>query len=155
MLITLYLVSKGLLAKPSLYLSDFFERNRGSYYDALMAVRTSNDIIHWLKFFLTGVAETATKGRDAFQRILALRTDIEHQLLSLGKRAPNARQALSVLYRRPVIGAAELQAELGISHPTANALLKDFERLGILEKVAGGERYRLYAFDRYLKLFLM
>jgi len=34
LLITLYLVNKGLLRKPSLYLSDFFERNRGSFYDA-------------------------------------------------------------------------------------------------------------------------
>lgn len=46
LLIPLYLVSHGLLAKPSLYLSDFFERNRASYYDALMRVRISNDMIH-------------------------------------------------------------------------------------------------------------
>jgi Fic family protein len=155
LLITLYLVSKGLLAKPSLYLSDFFERNRASYYDALTAVRFSNDIIHWIKFFLTGVNETAVKGRNTFQTILALRTEVEHQLSGLGKRVPNARQAMSLLYRRPVIRAADLQSELRISHPTANALLKDFERLKILKKVTGGERFRLYAFDRYLKLFLM
>lgn len=56
LLIPLYLISNGLLAKPSLYLSDFFERNRASYYDALMRVRISNDIIHWVRFFLRGVA---------------------------------------------------------------------------------------------------
>ena len=74
LMIPLYLVSHGLLAKPSLYLSDFFERNRASYYDALMRVRVSNDITHWVRFFLSGMAETATKGRDAFRQILALRT---------------------------------------------------------------------------------
>lgn len=67
LLVPLYLVSHGLLAKPSLYLSDFFERNRASYYDALMRVRIANDLIHWVRFFLNGMVETATKGRDVFR----------------------------------------------------------------------------------------
>ena len=68
LMIPLYLVSMGLLAKPSLYLSDFFERNRSSYYDALTQVRVSNDLIHWVRFFLNGVAQTATKGREVSGR---------------------------------------------------------------------------------------
>lgn len=155
LLITLYLVSKGLLAKPSLYLSDFFERNRTSYYDALTRVRQSNDMPHWVKFFLSGVAETAIKGRDTFQKILALRTEVDHKIMTLGKRAPTARHAMTLLYSVPILPASKLASSLGISHPTANALLRDFQRLGILEEVTGGERYRLYSFQSYLKLFLM
>ncbi len=154
LLVPLYLVSHGLLAKPSLYLSDFFERNRASYYDALMRVRVSNDMTHWVRFFLRGVAETATKGRDVFQKILALRTEVEHKMLELGKRAPNARQALNLLYRKPIINAGELEQGLGISHPTANALLKDFVRLGLLREVTGAVRHRLYVFESYLGLFV-
>lgn len=153
LLVPLYLVSNGLLAKPSLYLSDFFERNRASYYDALMRVRVSNDMIHWVRFFLQGVAETATKGRNVFKEILALRTDAEHKLLSLGKRAPNAKQALNLLYRRPMVSAADLEHSLGVSHPTANALLRDFIRLGILREITGASRHRLYVFETYLDLF--
>lgn len=153
LLVPLYLVSNGLLAKPSLYLSDFFERNRASYYDALMRVRVSNDMIHWVRFFLQGVAETATKGRNVFQEILALRTDAEHKLLSLGKRAPNAKQALNLLYRRPMLSAADLEHSLGVSHPTANALLRDFIRLGLLREITGAARHRLYVFETYLALF--
>lgn len=153
LLVPLYLVSNGLLAKPSLYLSDFFERNRASYYDALMRVRVSNDMVHWVRFFLQGVAETATKGRNVFKEILALRTEAEHKLLSLGKRAPNAKQALNLLYRRPMLSAADLEDGLGVSHPTANALLRDFIRLGILREITGASRHRLYVFETYLELF--
>lgn len=154
LLIPLYLISHGLLSKPSLYLSDFFERNRASYYDALMRVRSSNDLIHWVRFFLSGVAQTATKGRDTFQQILALRNQVEQQLLQLGKRTPNARQALNVLYRKPMVTAAYLEQELRLSHPTVNALLRDFIRLGVLREVTGAARNRLYVFEPYLELFI-
>jgi Fic family protein len=154
LLIPLYLVSNKLLAKPSLYLSDFFERNRASYYDALMRVRVSNDLVHWVRFFLRGVAETASKGRDVFGEILALRNEVEPALLRLGKRAPNARRALDMLYRRPIITATDLENSIGVSGPTANALIRDLLRLGILREITGQARWRAYAFDRYLKLFV-
>ena len=154
LLVPLYLVGHGLLAKPSLYLSDFFERNRASYYDALMRVRLSNDIIHWVRFFLTGVAETAAKGRDVFRQILVLRTQSEHALLSLGKRAHSAQQALNLLYRKPLITSADLEQALEISTPTANGLIKELIRLGILKEITGQQRGKVYTFEAYLNLFL-
>lgn len=154
LLIPLYLISHGLLAKPSLYLSDFFERNRASYYDALMRVRVSNDIIHWVRFFLNGVAETATKGVGVFRQILALRTDVEQATLDLGKRAALANQALQVLYRKSIVSAADLEQALDITTPTANKLIQALMEKGILIELTGQQRGRLYAFDRYLKLFI-
>lgn len=154
LLIPLYLVNHGVLAKPSLYLSDFFERNRASYYDALMRVRVSNDLIHWVRFFLRGMAETATRGREVFQQVLALRTEAEHAVLELGKRAANARQLLNLLYRKPVVSAADIEKALSVSTPTANALIRDFEKLGMLQEITGQQRGRAYAFDRYLRLFV-
>ncbi|MCL2829668.1 MAG: Fic family protein [Betaproteobacteria bacterium] len=155
LMIPLYLVSHGLLAKPSLYLSDFFERNRGSYYDALTRVRVSGDLIHWVRFFLQGVAETSAKGRDTFGKILNLRTDVEQRILALGKRAPNARAALNLLYRRPLVAATDLEQSLDVSNQTAQLLLGDLMRLGILTEITGQMRGRLYAFQPYLSLFLM
>lgn len=154
LLIPLYLVSHGLLAKPSLYLSDFFERNRASYYDALMKVRVGNDLIHWVRFFLSGVAQTATKGKAVFQQILALRTRAEQSILDLGRRAPLARQALNHLYQKPIVDARNLEVALDISTPTANVLIRSLVDKGLLVEVTGQQRGRIYEFESYLKLFL-
>jgi len=154
LLIPLYLISHGLLNKPSLYLSEFFDRNRASYYDALERVRTSNDLIHWIRFFLNGVAQTATKGREVFSQILALRTEVEQAVLGLGKRAHTARLALKLFYRKPIINAGDLEQALSISTPTANALIKALVELDILVEITGQQRWRSYAFERYLKLFV-
>ena len=154
LLIPLYLINQGLLAKPSLYLSDFFERNRASYYDALMRVRQSNDLIHWVRFFLSGVAETATKGRDVFQEILAIRSEVEASVMALGKRLPNVRATLNLLYRQPVVSALDVQAHLEVSSQTANAVIRELVGLGVLVETSGRQRWRVYAFDRYLSLFL-
>jgi Fic family protein len=119
-----------------------------------MRVRISNDLIHWVRFFLTGIAETAAKGRDVFRQILTLRTEMEQQVRQLGKRAPNALLMLNVLYRKPVVCAADIETALSVSTPTANALIRDFERLGILKEITGQRRGRSFIFDRYLRLFV-
>lgn len=153
LLITLYLVNKGLLRKPSLYLSHFFERNRGSYYDALTRVRESNDVSHWVRFFLSAVIETANKGKETFQRILVLRQEIDALTLSYGKRAENAQILMRSLYRRPAITANEAARLLDVSHQAASALLKKMVSDSILTEITGYQRNRVFMFPRYLELF--
>lgn len=153
LLITLYLVNKGLLRKPSLYLSDFFERNRGSYYDALTRVRASNDLSHWVRFFLSAVVETATKGKATFEGILDLRREMDALILTMGRRAENAQAVLDSLYKRPAITVVETAALLGVSHTAANNLIKQLESLGVVRELTGYQRNRIYLFERYLNLF--
>jgi len=86
LLITLYLVEKGILKKPVLYLSEFFERNRKLYYDNLMRVRSHNDIEQWIKFFLVGVIETAKQSIVTFDKIMKLQKEVDEKLQSLGSR---------------------------------------------------------------------
>jgi Fic family protein len=154
LLITLYLVSNNILYKPALYLSDFFERNRASYYDKLTAARTNNDLSQWLKFFLVGVQETAQNGIDTFNKILQLRTETEEKMAaSLGKRLPRAKQLINYLYSNPVTGMAEISQQLGVDVSTAHRLIKDFENLNILKEKTGFKRNRIFVFEEYLKLF--
>ncbi|OYY95300.1 MAG: cell filamentation protein Fic [Hydrogenophilales bacterium 28-61-23] len=154
LLIPLYFIGHGLLDKPSLYLSDYFERHRAHYYDALMRVRVSNDMIHWVRFFLTGVAETAARGKVVFHNILALRGEVEQALFGMGRRAQSGRDLLNLLYRSPFVTAGDISAGLGISTPTANALIREFVKMDILKQVSGMQRNRVFAFERYFNLFL-
>lgn len=153
LLITLYLVDKGLLRKPSLYLSDFFERNRSSYYDALTRVRESNDLIHWVKFFLSAVIETASKGKETFQSILQLRQEMDTLVLGMGRRAENAQQLLNQLYKRPSTTVQDVSELLGISSTAATNLIKQLQSDGVLREITGYQRNRVYLFERYITLF--
>jgi len=153
LLITLYLVSSGILQKPTLYLSDFFERNKGTYYDALTAVRISSDIEHWIKFFLVGVTETAKNGKLTFEKIIALRYQSEQKIMSLGKRVKIGQELLKCLYSQPILNIKQIVKRLQITHPSANALVKQFEKIGILREITGFKRNRLFVFSEYLKLF--
>jgi cell filamentation protein, protein adenylyltransferase len=58
---TFLLCQQGILERPLLYLSYFFNRNRLEYYDRLHAVRDSGDWESWMRFFLRGVVEVATR----------------------------------------------------------------------------------------------
>ena len=152
-MITLYLVSKGILKQPILYLSDFFERNRTHYYDNLMRVRQLNDLRQWFKFFLVGVIETAKSGIETFDNILKLQKKVESQIQTLGSRATNAQIVLNALYRHPVINAAQVGKICKISGASAYKLVADLERLKILREITGGQRGRTYLFDGYVKFF--
>ncbi|MDR1517775.1 MAG: Fic family protein [Dysgonamonadaceae bacterium] len=153
LLITLYLVSKGILKRPILYLSDFFERHRMLYYDNLTRVRTHNDLSQWLKFFLTGIVETAQKGVDRLNAIMRLKQDIEIQIDKFGKRGTDARILLDALYKNPIISPAETATLINKTPQTAYNLIANLEREGILKEITGAQRCKLYAFEPYINLF--
>ena len=154
LMITLYLVSKNILSKPTLYLSAYFEKHKAVYYDNLMRARTSNDLLQWLKFFLVAVTETSKDGIATFRSILKLREDIEsRRLITLGKKLPRAQELLNHLYKTPKLTAADVGSMLDVTPATANVFIHDFVKLGILRETTGGKRNRVFTFYEYLSLF--
>lgn len=153
LLITLYLVSKGILKQPILYLSDFFERNRQLYYDNLMRVRTHNDISQWFKFFLTGVIETAKQGINAFDGILQLQKSMEERLKPFRNRASDAMKVIEHMYTRPLVDATMVIQIIGKSKVSAYKLISDMEKAGIIKEMTGAQRNKVYLFDEYPDLF--
>lgn len=153
LLITLYLVNKGILKQPILYLSDFFEKNRMLYYDNLTRVRTHNDINQWLKFFLTGVIETAKKGVNTFDGIMQLQKKLELKIKKLGNRNGDAKKVIDFLYTQPVINVSRVEEIILKSNVTAYKLIADLEKLEILKEISGAQRNKFYVFSEYLNLF--
>ena len=154
LMITLYMVCNGLLVKPTLYLSAFFEKNKQLYYDNLTGARTHNNLTQWLKFFLEGVRQTAESSINTFRAIIELRQQIEYQdILTLGKKTPLAQKFLHYLYSKPIVDSRETSENLSVNPSTANRLIEDFIKLGILKDVTGYKRNRIFVFDNYLRLF--
>ena len=153
LLITLQLIERGILNQPTLYLSDFFEKNKGDYYDALTVVREKHDMDQWISFFLSGVIDTATKSRERFEKIVSLRTQYEQKIMGLGRRAKTGQRLLLHLFSNPAIQTKEAASYLEVTYNTANALVAQFQKLSILKEVTGYSRNRVFVMQEYLKLF--
>ena len=153
LMITLYLVEKGILKKPILYLSDFFEKNRSLYYENLMKVRIESHVQQWFKFFLVGVIETAKNSIETFDQILKLQKEVDEKLQKLGSRTKNARTVISYLYQRPLIDANKVCEITKVTPPSAYKLIAELERLNILDEITGGQRGKQYWFTDYINIF--
>lgn len=154
LMITLYLVEKGIIQKPVLYLSDFFEKNRSAYYDNLTRVRTKSDLLTWVKFFLIGIIETCESSSRTLKDIIELKKDCEEKrIYTLGKKVNTAKIFLDYLFQQPIVDAEMVSNQTGISLVSSYKLLEDFTRLNILHEMTGAKRNRLFMFKEYFTLF--
>ena len=153
LLIPLYFISNQLLDKPSLYLSAYFEKYRDSYYDALMRVRTSNDIGYWCRFFLKAIIDTAENGKITFDKILTLKNEMDAAIFKMGRRAENARILIRYLYKTPWITVSQTEKILEINRNPARSLIRGLQELGVLEETTGFRRNRVFIFRRYMDIF--
>ena len=155
LMISLYLAARGLLIKPALYLSDYFERNKTAYVDHLMAVREGNHLRSWLVFFLYGVEETARSSAGLFRSVLSLKHRIDAEVMPRfsTRRLATAQVLMSQLYAHPVIDVKKAVQVTGVSSNTVSALISDLVEAKILEEITGQRRNRSFVFDPYLTLF--
>lgn len=153
LMIPLYLVSKGILQQPVLYLSDFLERNREEYYERLTRVREKNELEGWLHFFLDGITETAKKGVETFDRILQFQRTWESEIQGWGRQATSGYALFRHLFNHLCVDAQKVAAAAQVSQPTAYKLVERFVSAGLLREITGAKRGKLFVFEPYVKLF--
>ncbi|MBE8713478.1 Fic family protein [Sphingobacterium hungaricum] len=153
LLIPLYLVDKGILKMPILFLSDFFERNRMLYYDNLSRARTNNDIKQWFKFFLVGITQTAKNGIASFDSTLKLKKEKEEYIQKNSKRPMHLLKVLDQLFQKPIINVQRIQEITSVSLPTSYKIIDELVGYGILKEMTGGRRGQRYVFEAYMSIF--
>ena len=154
LLVPLYIQSKGMLEKSCLYISDYIERNKDTYYDLLTRVRTHNDMIAWIKFFLEAVIETSKTAKEKFKKVVEFTMEMNKIIVNLPVKSENAKKVIDVLYNEPVINRKKLMEITNMKSSTlkdaVNALLKN----GIIFETTGYSRNQVFAFQKYIDLFL-
>ncbi len=154
LLVSLLMCNWGLLSKPWLYLSEFFETHRSSYYDCLLAVSQGGDWESWLSFFLKGVAN---QSQDSTSKLKELQLLIEaYQDRISGERAAKRLvQASYVLFERPILNIRQLEKAMGVSYRSAQRYIEKLEQLGILTEITGRRRNRIYQADEILAVLIL
>jgi len=140
LLITLFLLERKRLPQPLLYLSAYIEKHRQDYYDLLQRVRTDGAWIPWLRFFLTGVTETAQAGVRQASQLMELREIYRKQL----HHKPKAQQLIDDLFVNPYVTVKRAAAFLPSSLPTAREAILTLQEQNIVQEVTGKAWGRVY-----------
>lgn len=153
LLVTFYLAAKDILHKPTLYLSKYFKRNRPAYYDCLYNINSKGDYETWIKFFLTGVIETAKEATDIARRIQALRDSDLRKISTLGRMAEKALAVYEGLFDRPTVKIDEVMQKLGLNQSSASRVLDKLVEHEILSNINNRRRNKVFLYKDYMEIF--
>ncbi len=142
LLITLFLIERGTLPTPLLYLSAFFEATRAEYYARLLAVTKQGDWEGWLHYFLYGVARQA---EDALSRITRLNTILNgwRNLLST-KNNELPLKLIAALAVNPYLTITQSATTFGVSYTTMQRAIEKLQAHNIVQETSQGKRNRVY-----------
>jgi Fic family protein len=150
LLITLVLLSEGVMREPLLYLSLYFKTYRQEYYELLNNIRKLGVWEAWLEFFFQAVVQTSQQAYQSAKDILDLARS-DRQLLGASPHNPNnLLRIYEVFLRNPINTAARLKQQTGLTMATVNSILHKLEAKKIIFEITGGKRNRVYSYSKLL-----
>lgn len=150
LLITLFLVERGILPTPLLYLSAFFEATRSEYYELLAAVTKKGDWHSWLIYFLNGVARQSEDAISRASRINKLLDTWRKKTAGFATTLPN--QLIDQLAMNPFMTVKQTAEKMEVSYTTIQRAIRKLEELNIVREISGGKRNRVYCAEAILKI---
>jgi len=144
LLLAIMLQQRCGLAKPWLYLSDYFERYREEYLQHLFNVSARADWESWIDFCLHG---TLTQARDTIarcDRLLKIKDEYAFRLASVGGSL-RLGQIVESLFQSPYVRVADLPQRLNVTYPTARADINRLVQAGILSELPNVSPKTFYA----------
>jgi Fic family protein len=148
----LYLVAKGLLDLPILYLSRFIIQDKAAYYRHLQAVRDKDKWEDWIVYMLNGIETTAQQTIELIDQIRQLMQEVKHRLRSEWPKL-YSQDLLNNLFRHPYTKIEFVMQDLGVSRPTASNYLSQLVESKFLSLHKIG-RSNYYVNDRLVFLLM-
>lgn len=153
MLVPLFLWQKGLIRRPTFYISAYFEARRDAYYGELLAVSRDNDWTGWCRFFLDALRTQAEDNLAKAQQILVLYEEMKRRIPDL-TRSQYAVRAMDWIFERPLFSSTHFIEAASIPAATARRFLRVLRDGGILRvfSPASGQRPSFLAFSKLLNI---
>ncbi|HAX03406.1 MAG: filamentation induced by cAMP protein fic [Tenericutes bacterium GWC2_34_14] len=153
LLISFLLKSYGLLEDYTLYMSYYLKKNRNEYYQRLMEVRLNGHYEQWVMFFIDGVIESTKHALNTIDKILDLRDSHLKLLFTLkGKVKQTALLLFDYLQAHPIIDIKQASLSLNKSFNAISSAVETLINMGLLKKVEGHLRYRIFSYEPYLEI---
>ncbi len=152
LLILLYLMEKGVLKKPVIYISFFLKKNQVEYYDRISEVRRSGNFEQWIRFFLEAVGKAAEDSVESIQSLSNLHDRNIERLPKTTRAKDNVRAVFDYIEQYPIVDIKRTASELGISYNTAATSINKLVELGILKETTNAARNRVFAYEEYLDI---
>lgn len=153
LLITLFLMEKGILSRPALYISYFLKMNRIEYYDRMTQVRKTGDYEQWVMFFLQALSDSAGDAIQTIDALTALHNQSVAKLGAFSKRQQtNLLKLFAYIETNPIIDIQKTAAALGLSYNTVSKMVTILVEEGILRQTDKAGKAKIYSYADYLDI---
>ena len=153
LLITLFLMEKGILSHPALYISCFLKMNRIEYYDRMTQVRKTGDYEQWVMFFLQALSDSAGDAIQTIDALTALHNQSVAKLGAFSKRQQtNLLKLFAYIETNPIIDIQKTAAALGLSYNTVSKMVTILVDEGILRQTDKAGKAKIYSYADYLDI---
>lgn len=153
LLITLFLMEKGILSHPALYISYFLKMNRIEYYDRMTQVRKTGDYEQWVMFFLQALSDSAGDAIQTIDALTALHNQSVAKLGAFSKRQQtNLLKLFAYIETNPIIDIQKTAAALGLSYNTVSKMVTILVDEGILRQTDKAGKAKIYSYAEYLDI---